>query len=1016
MSRIRSHTLPAFADIRSFAETLCPSRHAALLVCLAGFVWLAEANGQSGEPPRLPHLPPVEVADALGTFQMRPGFRIELAAHEPEVRDPIELCFDEDGRMFVVEMIDYSELRDADPHLGRIRLLEDLDGDGRYEKSTVYADDLPWPTAVICWHGGVFVAATPDVFYLKDTDGDRVADEREKVFTGFAIDYAPYRTNQLNMQAMVNSFRWGLDNRIHGCTAPNGGEITCLKHPERKPVNVRGRDFAFDPRTLELTAEAGGGQYGMSFDDRGRRFTCNNSDHIRAFLFEDRYAGLNPHFSPPRPLVSIAVDGPAAPVYRTSPDEPWRVLRTEWRVAGRVPGPIEGGGRASGYFTSATGLHIYRGDAWPEGFVGDAFIADCGSNLLHRKRVLANGVELVAQRPDDEQRTEFLTSTDTWFRPVQLANAPDGTLYLIDMYREIIEHPWSLPPGIKEQLDLNSGNDRGRIYRIVPEDFRRRPDPRLSQASTAELVHTLAHPNAWHRETAARLLFERQDASAFPLLESLLQTSPSPLGRLHALYALDGMKALKPGHVLEGLRDADDAVREHSVRLAERFADEPDGEELRRRLPDLARDPSAFVRFQLAFSMGLLKAPDRIDALATIARTDAGSRYVRAAVLNSLTDGVDAMFTRVATWFAPDASPTPGQAEHEFLRQLVELIGARNRPAEVAPVRAYIDRADPAVAFTLVHALGEGLRRAGQPLDLTGMQSLLDRAAELAVTQGAPVTTRIQAIELLGARAFEEVGEALLSLLSQTQPREVQLAAIRTIGRFTTPQVGAELVKRWPAWTPRLREAVAPVLLARSERIAALFQAVEAGIVRGADLSSVQIDFLMNHRDAVIKKEAIRLLASRKPADLDETLATLLPAANLTGDADKGKTLFVERCSSCHRLGGEGHDLGPQLSSVKTTGREKLLVSILDPNRELLPQFLAFEIETTDDESLIGIVVNETDQAVTLRQAYGMEAVVPRSRIASMRGQGKSVMPEGLLFGLEPQSVADLLEFVTGAE
>lgn len=1002
MSRVGSFFLPV-------------SALALLCLVLPGGSGSGRAAEAPADPPRLPRLPAVEVADALATFQVRPGFQLELAAHEPEVRDPIELCFDADGRMFVVEMIDYSELRDADPHLGRIRLLEDTDGDGRYEKSTVYADDLPWPTAVICWDGGVFVAATPDVIYLKDTDGDRVADRRERVFTGFAIDYAPYRTNQLNMQAMVNSFRWGLDNRIHGCTAPNGGEITCVPHPERKPVNVRGRDFAFDPRTLELTAEAGGGQYGLSFNDRGQRFTCNNSDHLRAFLFDDRYAGHNPDFNLPRALVSIAGDGPAAPVYRTSPDEPWRVLRTQWRVAGLVPGPIEGGGRASGYFTSATGIHIYRGDAWPPGFVGDAFIADCGSNLLHRKQVVAEGVELVARRPDDEQRTEFLTSTDTWFRPVQLANAPDGTLYLIDMYREIIEHPWSLPPGIKEQLDLNSGNDRGRIYRIAPAPFERRPEPRLSVAPTAELVRTLAHANAWHRETAARLLYERHDAGAVPLLETLL-THPSALGRLHALHALNGLGALRARHVQAGFRDADDAVREHSIRLAEQFLKSTDGGELRDALLRLAPDPSARVRLQLAFTLGETDDPRRLNALAAIARLDAGSPYSRAAVLNSLTDGVDTMFSLVATWFAPGAQPAAGQAEHEFLRQLVGLIGARNRAPEVMSVRSYIDRADPAVAFTLVHALGEGLRRANQTLDLTGMQGLLDRAAELAVAPDAPVTTRVQAIELLGARPFDAVGKALLSLLTQTQPREVQLAAIRTVGRFTATEVGPELVARWPAWTPRLREAVLPVLLARPDRVAALFAGVEKGSIRSTDLSSVQIDFLMNHRDAAIRSEAIRLLAARKPADATEALTALLPAAALRGDFDKGRTLFVERCSSCHRLGGEGSDLGPRLSSVKTTGKDKLLASIVDPNREVLPQYLAFEIETTDDESLLGIVVNETDQAVTLRQAYGMETVVPRSRIASMRSQGKSIMPEGLLIDLEAEAAADLLEFITTAE
>jgi putative membrane-bound dehydrogenase-like protein len=339
-------------------------------------------------------------------------------------------------------MRDYSERRDE--RLGRIRLLEDTDGDGRFDKSTVFADDLPWPTAVICYDGGVFVGATPDIFFLKDTNGDGVADVREVVFTGFGNGVA-----RLNVQQLFNSFTWGLDNRIHGANGGNGGSITSLKHPETKPLELRGRDFSFDPRSLTMRAESGGGQYGLSFDDRGRKFICSNSSHIRAVMYEDRYAARNPYFPMPPPSLDIAVDGPAAEVYRISPDEPWRVIRTQWRVAGLVPGPIEGGGRPSGYFTGATGITIYRGDAWPEEFRGDAFIADCGSNLVHRKKVYPEGVGLKAERPNEEQKVEFLASRDNWFRPVQMANAPDGNLYIIDMYREVIEHPWSLPQSIK---------------------------------------------------------------------------------------------------------------------------------------------------------------------------------------------------------------------------------------------------------------------------------------------------------------------------------------------------------------------------------------------------------------------------------------------------------------------------------------------------------------------------------------------------------------------------------------
>src|SRR6266487_3889407 len=238
---------------------------------------LAGATGLAGEPQvdpaQLPRVPPTAPEQALSTFRVKPGFRLELVAAEPLVVDPIALCFDENGRLFVVEMRDYSERRPE--RLSRVRLLEDTDGDGRFDKSTIYADNLPWASAVFCYGGGVFVGATPDIYFFKDTDGDGVADQKELVFTGVASDYAPYATNQLNVQAMLNSFQWGLDNRIHGASSLNGGKVQSLKPAGAAPLELRGRDFAFDPRTFAITAEAGGGQHGLSFDNAGRKFVCH---------------------------------------------------------------------------------------------------------------------------------------------------------------------------------------------------------------------------------------------------------------------------------------------------------------------------------------------------------------------------------------------------------------------------------------------------------------------------------------------------------------------------------------------------------------------------------------------------------------------------------------------------------------------------------------------------------------------------------------------------------------------
>jgi putative membrane-bound dehydrogenase-like protein len=967
-------------------------------------VWAAEPTVTSND---LPRFPANEPKDALKTFQIKKGFHIEIAACEPNIASPVALSFDEDGRLFVVEMIDYSERREESPHLGRIRMLEDTDGDGVYEKSTVFADNLPWPTAVFCYDGGIFVGATPDILYLKDTNGDGKADLRETVFTGFAEG-----VKRINVQGMLNSFIWGLDNRIHGATSGNGGVGKSLKHPELKPVDLHGRDFVIDPRTMIMTSEAGGGQHGLSFDDQGRRFACNNSDHIRLFMYDDRYASRNPYYAMPACLASIAVDGPAAEVYRISPEEPWRVIRTRWRVAGLVSGPIEGGGRASGYFTGATGTMIYRGDAFPKEFLDNAFVGDAGGNLVHLKILIPDGVGLKAQRPADEEKGEFLASSDTWFRPVQFANGPDAALYVIDMYREIIEHPWSLPDNIKKFLDLNSGNNRGRIYRIVPDGFKRPKQPRLGKASTAELVSTLESHNGWHRDTASRLLYERQDKSAVPLLARLLTESKFPLARMHALHSLDGLGELKETDILAALDDVDEVVREHAIKLSEKFFNRRAlAGELVSKLRSLANDSSIRVRYQLAFTLGEIA---QIPPLATIAKRDLESSWTQAAILSSLATGSADLFRIVSA----DTNVRDSKSGQAFLQQLVMLVGASNKAEDVARILEFIYQANqPEITFALLRALSDGLQRIGKslPLESGNVKEILAAAKKAALDPKAAEGTRVQAVQVLGVASFAESGPTLVSLLDLQQPQSIQLAALSTLARFNDPAVGSELTKRWDSMPPRLRSEAITVLLARVDRVTALLKALEAGTIRATDLTTAQTKFVRAHSDKSVRELAGKILSAPTASTRQQVVDSFLPAIELKGDAVHGKKIYQDRCVSCHRLGGEGHALGPDLVTVKNSGKEKMLVNILDPNREVRPDYISYVVETKDDESYIGLVANETSTTVTIRQAYGKENVINRSDIKKMQSQGQSLMPEGLEAGLKPQDLADLIEYIETA-
>lgn len=571
---------------------------------------------------QLPRIAPLEPDRALDSFAVAAGFALQQTAAEPLVSSPVAMQWDENGDLYVCEMRGYSERRDE--RLSRITRLRDLDGDGVYDQSQVFVDELAWPTALFPYNGGWYVVDAPDVWYFQDTDGDGRADRREVVLTGLGTS---------NVQGLANSFRWGLDNRLHLACSSNGGRVYRPQDGPAAAVELRGSDLALDPRSGQWSLTPGAAQHGMAFDDWGRKFVCSNSDHLQQVLYEPRYMERQPRLVPGPVRLSIAADGPQAEVFRISPVEPWRILRTRLRVSGVVGGPIEGGGRAAGYFTGATGVNLYRGDAYPDEWRDSsgqqlvAVVGDVGGNLIHRKRLQRAGVTMVGRRMDAE--SEWVASRDIWFRPAQFENGPDGTVHVIDVYREVIEHPHSLPPEIKQHLDLDSGRDRGRLYRIVPSGFQQRPTPQLGNQSPLQWIETLGHANAWHRETAARLLYQHaatDHATTETLrrpLERLLAECPTAVGRLHALYALLGQGLLSVDSLLLAVRDSHPQVRRHAVRLSEGLwasrwsqpqtaaaggagpgADAAKHGELWAACLALADDPDPEVRYQLAFSLG----------------------------------------------------------------------------------------------------------------------------------------------------------------------------------------------------------------------------------------------------------------------------------------------------------------------------------------------------------------------------------------------------------------------------
>ncbi|HEX3654261.1 MAG TPA: PVC-type heme-binding CxxCH protein [Pirellulales bacterium] len=984
------------------ARALSISASVAALALLSPFCISADLPDEAQIKAELPRIAPHEPAAALSTFRVQPGYKIEQVAAEPLVVDPVCLAFDENSRLYAVEMRDYSE-QDKEK-LGRVRLLEDTDGDGRYDKSTIFAEGLSWPTAIACYDGGVFVGAAPDIVYCKDTNGDGRADVQKTIYTGFG---------RSNVQGLLNTFTWTLDNRSQGATSSSGAEVRPAGDPKALPLVLRGRDFQFDPKTLKIEAVSGGGQYGLSFDDWGQKFVCSNSDHIQQVMYEDRYLARNPYLTPPSPRKSIAVDGPQAEIYRASPPEPWRVVRTRLRVSGAVPGVVEMGGRVSGYFTGASGITIYRGDAFPAAMRGVAVIGEACAGMLHRKTIEADGLQLIARRMD--AKSEFVASTDIWFRPVETFNAPDGGLYIADLYREVIEHPASLPPIIKKHLDLTSRN-RGRIYRVVPTDFKQRPLPKLGKLSTVELVALLAHENAWHRETAARLLYERQDTGAIGLLERL-GSSPSPLGRMHALYVLDGQQALKADTLLVALANRDPHVRQHAVRLAERVKGGRD--RLASKLCGMTDDDNLRVRYQLAFTLGAFDGPEERQALVRLARASADNVWMRLAIQSSLARGAGAALADLV------GEPTKAKADlTPLLTALASQIGMQAKKEDVTDAVQAIDHlpaAQDALAGSLAVAMSEGSIKAGRPLSASVPESSrvarllkarLASSARVAADEKQSPARRAAAARVLVLSPFSEVRGLLAELLNQRQPQEVQLAAVAALSRFADPGVASILLEGWSTFSPALRAAALDALVARPARIHALLDAVADGRISAAEIDPARLQLLATSLDPKIRARAESLLKSAKLGRRQDVVDSYRTALKLSGDAVHGKQIFQKICAACHKADGVGHEIGPNLATVKTRGAEFILLNVLDPSREVNPQYVNYLAVTDDGRSLTGMIAAETATSITLRRAEGASDTLLRINIEEMRSTGLSLMPEGLEKQIDPQGLADVIAYI----
>jgi putative membrane-bound dehydrogenase-like protein len=932
-----------------------------------------------------PTVAPLSPEESLRKIHVPAGWKVELVAAEPMLLDPVAFDWDERGRLWIVEMADYPLGMDNNGKPGgRIRVLEDTDGDVRYDKSTLFADGLNFPNGLLTWRDGVIVTAAPHILFLRDTNGDGRADEQTVLVSGL---------QEGNQQLRANGLRWGLDNWVYvaagGHHGKYGVDTRLRSHRTGEEVLVGSRDFRFRPDSGALEPQSGPTQFGRNRDNWGRWFGTQNSNPLWHYVLPDHYLRRNPHVGAAETRVQLL--RPAnPPVFPASPMEK-RFHSFD----------------QSGHFTSACSGMIVRDTRLFPAEEIHALVCEPFHNLAQHARLTDDGVSFTAARVPGEKEFDFFASEDRWCRPVMIREGPDGALWIADMYRYMIEHPQFLPPVGKEELlpHYRAGDDRGRLYRVSREGAPAFRPLRFDKMSTIEVVAALDSPSGWVRDKAQQLLLWRDDSATVAPLRVMAVSGSNPLSRLHALCTLHGLDELQEGDLTHALCDAHPGVRENALRLAETRMTPP----ILAAAANLAEDREAKVRLQLAFSMGASPDAKAGEVLARLLQERGSDPMMLAAVMSSATPHLAAL-SRV------------GVASEPLLQT---ALGLNDRAALAQLLTPLLTSSSPLAGFSrLLDTLARGnrtldsLRTGDDALTtlLAKADAIFTQSRAAAADPSASAAKRIAAAALL-SRLPDSRADAIASLAAWLEPQHpapVQSTAVRALGETGADEVPATLAKKWPTLSPALQQTALAAWMTREPWAHDLVQRLQRNELPASALDATLRARLVKHESGRIRNLAAKVFTASTTAR-SKVVETYQPALTLKGDAAKGRDVFLRTCAACHKRGQDGKDIGPDLISVIEHPPEKLLASILDPNADIQPGFNAYTCTLRSGEQIYGLVAAETANSVTMKLPDATTRTILRTEIAALQSQQTSLMPDGLEAAIPPQDMADLLAFLKGA-
>jgi putative membrane-bound dehydrogenase-like protein len=927
---------------------------------------------------------PLSPREALNSMRVAPEFAVELVAAEPLIVDPVAIDWSADGKLWVAEMRDYPMGLDGKwKPGGTVRLLEDKNGDGHYDKATLFLDGLPFPTGVFAWRKGVLICAAPDILYAEDTNGDGRADGLQKIFTGFATN---------NYQARVNSLSLGLDGWVYGANGLLGGKIQYVGTPFNSTMplaisltgelDIRGRDFRMNPDIGAFEPVSGLTQQGRVRDDFGNWFGCDNSHLLWQYPLGDEYVRRNPHVAAPNPAVHV-------PQGRD-----WNRLFPASKTLERFNDP-----NAANRVTSACGLEIYRDELLGKEFYGNAFTCEPVHNLVHREVLARAGVTFRSSRATNELNREFLASADNWFRPVQARTGPDGALWIVDMYRQVIEHPRWIPSNRLAQLDVRAGDNKGRIYRVYRKDGPPRRIRNLTKLPTPELALALDSPSGTERDRVHRELLNRDDRTALSNLRQLASKDSRPSVRVQAAFAIDSLAGMTPQELGDRLhRESDPQARAGLLRLAGHTPN------VLMEIQGGLRDDDMSVRFQAVLAMhGHDAAAQHLLQMLPEAATNL---WMRSALLSSS-----------AACAGKLLALAPGLAEQigsqELFRGLLATAAATGSAADLEQtISALAPTNETQVSAGRFGALAVLAKRTPMESWKSGpANTAVDFARTIVADAQRNVALRRAALGFLSAASLADSSFDWLRQL--LKPGPLQGAAIDAVLQRTNGGVLRLLFEEWPTFAPGDRIRIVEQIATRPGGDVALLDAVERKMIAGAEIPLLVRNHMLAAPNSPAREQAQKLWPARV-SNRAKLVSDYRKALSANGSSERGVVVFNNNCATCHLLAGKGTAVGPDLTPLRQKSADDFLVAILDPNAAIEPRYVNYVVQTKSGGIFYGVIRSETATSIEI-VAPGIHETLLRTDIAKIEAAPTSLMPEGLEQNISPAEMSDLLAFMRKA-